>query len=110
MRQQLAQFAIELEAIRFVSLRQLTRQIKGEPPGPEGSITKLAASELNVRMMFFAIELLGPYGQLLHDSKHAIDRGRWFHHALASRLLTIAGGTSEIQRNILAHRTLEMPR
>src|SRR5208337_4312943 len=48
-RQKLAQFACEAEAFKYTGYRQLTRRLKGLPPGPEGSIMKLGTSELNVR-------------------------------------------------------------
>ena len=61
-RQKLIQFRSEAEAIRLAGLRQLTRRLKGRPPGSEGSMLKLAYSELNVELNKFAAEMLGPYG------------------------------------------------
>ena len=71
-RQQLAQFAIECQAITYNMFRSFSKRLKGNPPGPEGSVNKLAGSELNMRLARFATELLGPYAQLdarltLHD-------------------------------------------
>ena len=109
-RQRIAQFACEGAAIKYVALRQLTRRLRGAQPGSENSITKLFASELLVRMHSYAYELLGPYAQILHDTPHAIDRGKWSYRMLSSRSLTIGGGTSEIQRNILGDRVLGLPR
>jgi alkylation response protein AidB-like acyl-CoA dehydrogenase len=109
-RQRIAQFACEAAAIKYVALRQLTRLLRGGQPGSENSITKLVASELLVRMHSYAYELLGPYAQILHDAPHAIDRGKWSYRMLSSRSLTIGGGTSEIQRNILGDRVLGLPR
>ena len=109
-RQRIAQFACEAAAIKYVALRQLTRRLRGGQPGSENSITKLFASELLVRMHSYAYELLGPYAQILHDTPHAIDRGKWSYRMLSSRSLTIGGGTSEIQRNILGDRLLGLPR
>jgi alkylation response protein AidB-like acyl-CoA dehydrogenase len=109
-RQKLAQFAIECEAIRYNMFRSLSKRLQGTPPGPEGSINKLVGSELNVRMAAFATELLGPYAQLVHGSPFATDRGRWARAALGARLLTIGGGTSEIQRGILGDRVLGLPK
>ncbi len=109
-RQHIAQFACEAAAIKYVALRQLTRRLRGGQPGSENSITKLFASELLVRMHSYACELLGPYAQILHDAPHAIDRGKWSYRMLSSRSLTIGGGTSEIQRNILGDRVLGLPR
>jgi alkylation response protein AidB-like acyl-CoA dehydrogenase len=109
-RQKIAQFYIEAQAIKYNSFRQLTRQLRGDPPGPEGSIGKLAASELNLRIAHFATELLGPYGQLALGETNGPDGGYWSRRALASRMYTIAGGTSEIMRGIIGDRVLALPK
>jgi alkylation response protein AidB-like acyl-CoA dehydrogenase len=109
-RQKLAQFHIETQAIKLNGFRQLTRQLKGDPPGPEGSIGKLAASELNLRVVHFAMELLGPYSQMALGENVGPDGGYWSRRALASRLYTIAGGTSEVMRNIVGDRVLALPK
>jgi len=109
-RQQIAQFAIECEAARLTRLRSLTRRIKGLPPGPEGSVLKLFGSELGVRIAQFATELLGGFGIIGDSTKAVPDAPRWLNRVLSSRQYTIAGGTSEIQRNIIGERTLGLPR
>lgn len=109
-RQQVARFYTELQAIKYSSLRQLTRQLRGDPPGPESSLVKLAASELNLRVVQFATALLGAAGQVMAKSELGIDGGYWMHCALSPHLFTIAGGTSEIQRNILGERVLGLPK
>jgi alkylation response protein AidB-like acyl-CoA dehydrogenase len=109
-RQAIAGFACEAAALRFSNLRQLTRRLKGLPPGPEGSASKLITSELNLRMMKFAMELLGPYAQIESKSPFAEDGGKWLYKMLAARALTIAGGTSEIQHNIIGERVLGLPK
>jgi alkylation response protein AidB-like acyl-CoA dehydrogenase len=57
-----------------------------------------------------AMEMLGPYAQLISGSKWAVDHGRWPRAFLWSRAGTIYAGSSEIQRNIIAERVLGMPR
>jgi len=109
-RQKLAQFAIECKAIRYNVFRHLTRRLKGSPPGPEGSIGKLAGSEVGLKMAAFATELLGPYAALSLGSPYALDQGKWARVALGVRALTIAGGTSEVQRNIVGERVLGLPK
>lgn len=109
-RQQLAQFAIEAEAIKYNDLRRLTRQLKGSPPGPEGSFSKITTTELNFRIANFAMELLGPYAILEKGSPFAVDRARWSHRMLAARAGTIAAGTNEIQRGIIGERVLGLPK
>src|SRR6266446_1799108 len=109
-RQRIGQFACEAQALKYTGFRQLTRRLKGLPPGPEGSVMKLGTSELNLRMNNFAMEMLGPYSQLEYKADHALDRGKWSYRMLASRALTIAGGTSEIQHNIIGERVLGLPK
>ncbi len=109
-RQTLAQFIIEWNAVKYTDLRALSKQMHGEPPGWEGSICKLGSSYLNLRTAAFALELLGPYAQLTRDCPQAIGRGALLRQALSARGLTIGGGTSEIQRTILATRALDLPR
>ena len=109
-RQSLAGFACEAAALKYTSFRQLTSQLKGLPPGPEGSIMKLGTSGLNLRMQDFAMELLGPYSQFEYQASRAIDRGKWSHRMLAARRSTIAAGTNEIQHNIIGERVLGLPK
>jgi alkylation response protein AidB-like acyl-CoA dehydrogenase len=109
-RQRLAQFYVDLEMMRFTAYRTFSKILKGGDPGPEGSISKLAWSELNQRMMELVMELEGPASQLMRGSPHAVEGGRWQHHFLRSRANTIEAGTSEIQRNIIAERVLGLPR
>jgi alkylation response protein AidB-like acyl-CoA dehydrogenase len=109
-RQTIVQFVSEAHALKYLGYRQLTRQLKGMPPGPEGSITKLVATELALRIAMFAMELLGPYGQLERDAVHAIDRGNWSLRMLAARGATIYAGTSQIQHNIIGERVLGLPK
>jgi alkylation response protein AidB-like acyl-CoA dehydrogenase len=109
-RQQLAQFHVELEMMRFTAYRTFSKILKGGNPGPEGSISKIAWSELNQRMMEFVMALEGPASQLMRQSPHAVQNGRWQQHFLRSRANTIEAGTSEIQRNIIAERVLGLPK
>lgn len=109
-RQRLAQFAIECEAVKYTRLRGLTRILKGQPPGPEGSILKLYGSELGIRIASFATELLGGHALLAEPSATVPDAPRWLNRVLSSRQYTIAGGTSEIQRGIIGDRVLGLPR
>jgi len=109
-RQRLAQLAIESEAMKYTRLRSLTRQLRGEPPGPEGSILKLTGSELGVRIADAAGELLGMHVLVNQSSPVVPDAPRWFNRVLAARQYTISAGTSEIQRNIIGERVLGLPK
>jgi alkylation response protein AidB-like acyl-CoA dehydrogenase len=109
-RSRIAGFACEAEGLKYTSMRQLTRQLRGLPPGPEGSVMKLGTTELNLRIQKFAMELLGPYSQFEYRAPKAIDRGKWSHRMLAARRGTIAAGTNEIQHNIIGERVLGLPK
>jgi alkylation response protein AidB-like acyl-CoA dehydrogenase len=109
-RQRFASIFIDSEIIRLTAYRGLTRQLRGHPPGPEGSIEKLFWSEMYQRQLELMMDVLGPYGQLMPGSPHAVASGHWPHLFLYSRGRTIAAGTSEVQRNIIADRVLGLPR
>jgi len=109
-RHRIADFLCEAQALKYTSYRQLTRRLKGLPPGPEGSLLKLAASELNLRISNFAMELLGAYSQFNYQAPYAIDQGKWSYRMLAARALTIGGGTTEVQHNIIGERVLGLPK
>jgi alkylation response protein AidB-like acyl-CoA dehydrogenase len=110
MRQKLAQIYSEIEIFRLNQMRTVTRMSKTGVPGPEGSIQKIFWSEMNQRLQQMAMELLGPYGQLTAESDHSVDHGQWAHAYLRSRGNTIEAGTSEIQRNIIGHFVLGLPK
>jgi alkylation response protein AidB-like acyl-CoA dehydrogenase len=109
-RQKLAQCYAEIEIMRLNQMRAFSRINATGVPGPEGSIQKIFWSELNQRFQQIAQELLGPYGQLNAEDRHAIDKGIWSYGYLRARGNTIEAGTSEIQRNIIGHFVLGLPR
>jgi len=109
-RQKLAQCYAEIEIMRLNQLRAFSRINATGVPGPEGSIMKIFWSELNQRFQQIAQELLGPFGQLTGADSYAIDNGAWSYGYLRSRGNTIEAGTSEIQRNIIGHFVLGLPR
>jgi alkylation response protein AidB-like acyl-CoA dehydrogenase len=108
-RQRLAQLAIEAQALRYTQYRNITRRVRGEP-GPEASVAKLFSTELNLRIVNLAAELLGPAGLVERDTGSRDDTGKWVRRILAARAFTIGGGTSEVQRNIIGERVLKLPR
>jgi alkylation response protein AidB-like acyl-CoA dehydrogenase len=109
-RQRLAQLFIETEVMRFNGYRGMTAMLRGEPPGPEGTINKLMWSEVNQRLMETALEVMGPAALLAEGEAAAPNQGRWSYGFLRSRANSIEGGTSEVLRNIIAERVLGLPR
>ncbi|WP_324741446.1 acyl-CoA dehydrogenase [Tsuneonella sp. CC-YZS046] len=109
-RQRLAQSIVDLELMRMNCLREFSKAIKGEKPGPESSMMKLYWSHVAQDMADMSIEILGPEGLLMQGDEDALARGRFPMSCLQSRAFTIYSGTSEIQRNIIAERVLGLPK
>ena len=109
-RQRLIKLYTETEALKGFGYRNLTKRLRGLPPGPEGSAHRLGLTLIMQRAQDLAMELQGPYSQLMHGSTHAVQDGFWQYSFLRSRSATIAAGTAEIQRNIIAERVLGLPK
>jgi alkylation response protein AidB-like acyl-CoA dehydrogenase len=109
-RQKLAQCYAEIEIMRMNQLRAFSRITATGAPGPEGSIQKIFWSELNQRLQQVAQEIFGPYGQLLGGDSQAVDKGLWSYGYLRTRGNTIEAGTSEVQRSIIGHFVLGLPK
>jgi alkylation response protein AidB-like acyl-CoA dehydrogenase len=112
LRARLARLWLRSEAQRLTIERAKSNAARGAL-GAEMSVTKLAGSELTQEIYEFCMELLGPEGTLYesYDSDLGDDEGptsvqRKF---LRARAATIEGGTSEIQRNVIAERILRLP-
>jgi alkylation response protein AidB-like acyl-CoA dehydrogenase len=100
---------IEAMTAKNLSYRVITIQAEGRVPNHEASIAKMFNTELSQRIARTAMKVLGTAG-LLTDAKQAPMKGRVAASYLATVSSTIAGGTSEIQRNIVATRGLGLPR
>jgi alkylation response protein AidB-like acyl-CoA dehydrogenase len=108
-RQQLAQFAIEVSAKKYNGLRSLTKRLKGQLPGAEASISKLISTDLGQRMTKFVTRLMPNYAMLDRESAFA-PHGEWMKRILQSESMTIAGGTSAVQKNMIGERILQLPK
>ncbi|HEY3844406.1 MAG TPA: acyl-CoA dehydrogenase family protein [Acidimicrobiales bacterium] len=102
----LARARADVAALRSLTYLSVSRNLHSAEPGPEGSMLKLQWAELNQRILRLAVEILGPASVSLDEEGGAI----WSQLFLLSYASTIAGGTSEIQRNIIAERVLGLPR
>ncbi len=109
-RQKLAQLWIDTEAFKYTGARAITKLLRGELPGPEASAGKLMWVEGHQRLQELAMEIQGPYAQLMAGSEWAVADGIWQHTFLRSRANSIEGGTTEIQRNIIGERVLGLPK
>ena len=99
---------IEASAAKMLSYRVITIQNEGRVPNHEASIAKLFNTELSQRIARTAMKMIGTHGQLL--GSEAALKGRAPASYLQTVASTIAGGTSEVQRNIVATRGLGLPR
>jgi alkylation response protein AidB-like acyl-CoA dehydrogenase len=108
-REKLARLLVENEVMRANGLRVLANLADGRVPGPESSIEKLYWSEFDKRFRETALDLLGPGGQLLRSSAVARNDVDWAREFLWSRAGTIYSGSSEVQKNIVAKRVLNLP-
>lgn len=97
---------VDSQALAVLGMRATLRAISDSAePGPEASVRKLVAVEHEQRIQEAAMSLLGP--------EAVVDEGEgqlWFAGFLGNRALSIAGGTSEIQRNVIGERLLGLPR
>jgi alkylation response protein AidB-like acyl-CoA dehydrogenase len=101
LRHALAEVRAEAAALRALTYRTAFR----DPDTPfDGSIVRLCFAELSQKLHSLAMELLGP------AALEAQQPGQWVHHYLEAYSETIAGGTAEIQRNIIGERILGLPR
>jgi len=107
----IAELWIETEVSRLISYRVVWMQAEGRLPNYEASMSKAYGTELGQRIARFGINLLGLNGQRTDPNDTAApinaDFGRSYMSSVAA---TIAAGTSEIQRNIIATRGLGLPR
>jgi alkylation response protein AidB-like acyl-CoA dehydrogenase len=109
LRQRLAALFIEAEILRLIRLRTVTAAVQGRPPGPEASIRKAIADEHGKTIMGLAKDLAGAAGMLADTGPLGVVDGSWHYGFVFSTALTVGGGTSEVQRNIVAERVLGLP-
>ena len=96
-RDELARRYIDVRLLEFLAKRMIGAALAGRAPGAEGSVVKLAWSQTGQALANTAVNLMGADGE-------------WGTAMLSSRQLTIAGGTTEVNKNIVAERVLGLPR
>ena len=101
---------IEAEVSKLFAFRVVSMQNAGMVPNYEGSMAKVFLSEVNQRMARTGLGLYGLYGTLWDPKRPEAEAGDAALRYLSSVSSTIAGGTSEIQRSIVATRGLGLPR
>jgi alkylation response protein AidB-like acyl-CoA dehydrogenase len=126
LRQRWARLHSEAVVLELLGRRVLEQVRGGAAPGPEASLQKLLADEHAQRLLDLLCDAAGPAGLLASPSPWplplageapprgaglgATHQGAWPWSLLFSRALTVGGGTTEVQRNILAEQVLGLPR
>jgi alkylation response protein AidB-like acyl-CoA dehydrogenase len=106
LRHEIAQRFIEAEVMYQFSMRIISMQNRGQLPNDEASMAKLYNSELSQRVAQTCMQVIGLRGQVVEDD----GEGSFGRLYLGMVPATIRGGTSEVQRNVIATRGLGLPR
>jgi alkylation response protein AidB-like acyl-CoA dehydrogenase len=105
-RQGIADIYIRQQIMSYIGQRIRAAVTTGKAPGPEGSIAKLAGALLSRKTSDLAMSIAGVGGQAWEDPKQS----RWAQLVLSTPASRIAGGTDEVQRNIIGERVLALPK
>ncbi|MFF4191173.1 acyl-CoA dehydrogenase [Nonomuraea sp. NPDC001831] len=107
--QEVARVVCEGHSINALSLRVTLKQLAGNEPGADASVRKLLSTSHAQHVSETAVGLLGAQAVVAADMKLG-DAGYWNRAVLATRAMTIYGGTTEVQLNIIGERMLGLPR
>ncbi|HEX4174799.1 MAG TPA: acyl-CoA dehydrogenase family protein [Acidimicrobiales bacterium] len=117
-RDRLVDVFVESQVLRVLRMRTVSAILAGKAPGAEASVRKAIADAHGQHVMDVARDLAGPFGMLQSTgpvggwgrNRAALGDNTWSRGFLFAPALTIGGGTSEVQRNIVAEKVLGMPR
>ena len=103
----LARARADVAALRALTYLNISRNVRSPQPGPEGSMLKVEDARLLQEVCRLAIDILGPRAlELVEEDAETY----WVERQLLAYSSSIGGGTSEIQKNIIAERVLGLPR
>jgi alkylation response protein AidB-like acyl-CoA dehydrogenase len=108
-RSRLAQLEVDFEIGRLLTYRVVLVMQTGKAPNVEAAMAKAYCTTFEQRLASLATDILGPYGQLLKESKWAPLSGMAPHSFLGSKGYSLQAGTTEILKNIVANRGLGLP-
>jgi alkylation response protein AidB-like acyl-CoA dehydrogenase len=107
----IGRLACDEHALRLLGLRATLKQLSGTDPGATANVRKLIAMEHGQDVTEYGVGLLGPAAALWSGARGLADqRRKWTHYALACRAMTIGGGTTQINLNVIGERILGLPR
>ncbi|NVI92740.1 acyl-CoA dehydrogenase [Actinomadura sp. BRA 177] len=105
----LGRLACDEHSFNLLGLRATLKQLSGTDPGATANVRKLVAMEHGQQVTEFGFTLLGEEGALTGGWKDDL-RARWTRYLLASRAMSIGGGTTEVNLNVIGERILGLPR
>jgi alkylation response protein AidB-like acyl-CoA dehydrogenase len=110
LRERIARVHTRIELSRLLIYRALSKVLKGEKNWPEVPVSKLQWSSIAQLIAELAVDLLGPAGLLGRGGPDAIEKGSWTRLYSYQRYTTIGAGTTQVQKNIIADKAIELPR
>jgi alkylation response protein AidB-like acyl-CoA dehydrogenase len=110
LRDRLARAYTQIEMTRLLNMRALSKVLKGEKSWPEVQIAKLQWSHLAQTLAELQVDLLGPAALLSRGGPDTVDKGQWTRLYSYQRYTSIGTGTTQVQKNIIADRAIELPR
>ena len=108
-RRKVAALEMDVDCLKYTRYRALTKVEKGQPPGAEAQILKMFGAELMQRIVETHQQVAGPLGIDWDSTEMGNGPGEVARHGANIRAATIRGGTSEVQRNVLSKRVLNLP-
>ncbi|MHB1486232.1 MAG: acyl-CoA dehydrogenase family protein [Acidimicrobiales bacterium] len=109
-RERIARAWTQIELTRLLNNRALSKVLKGEKNWPEVPLSKLQWSFLSQTLAELNVDILGPIGLLAKDSPDAVDGGHAAHNYPWQRYTSIGAGATEVQKNIIADKAIQLPR
>jgi alkylation response protein AidB-like acyl-CoA dehydrogenase len=109
-RDRIARAATQIEYTRLLNARALSKVLKGDRGWPEVPLAKLQWSHLSQYLAELGVDVLGPAGVLAKGGPDAVDNGHWAHQYPWQRFTSIGAGATEVQKNIIADRAIQLPK
>src|SRR5438034_1975442 len=110
LRDRIARVYTQLEFTRLLNARALSKVLKGEKTWPEVQLAKLQWSSISQTLAELAVDLLGPAGLRGKGGADTVDGGLWARNYVWQRYTSIGAGATEVQKNIIADRAIQLPK
>ena len=110
LRDRIARAYTQIEFTRLLNYRALSKVLKGEKSWPEVQLAKLQWSYLSQTLAELGVDMLGPAGVLAKGGPDSVDSGHWPYNYVWQRYTSIGAGATEVQKNIIADRAIQLPK